>query len=181
MIENILNETKQKMEQSIIALEKNLATIRTGRANPSMLDGINPEYYGVETPLNQLAVISVPEARQLLIKPFDKSALGEIERAINKSNLGLTPNNDGETIRIVIPDLTKERRMEFQKQAKAKAEEAKVSLRNVRHEAITKIKNLEDSDDAKKRYNDQIQDTIDIYNKKVEEELKNKEKQILEV
>jgi len=181
MIENILNETKQKMERAIEALDKSFATIRAGRANPSMLDGITVEYYGVPTPLNQLAVISVPEARQLLIKPFDKSALQEIERSINMSNLGFTPNNDGETIRIVIPDLTKERRTEFQKQAKAKAEEAKVSLRNIRHEAITKIKSLEDSEDAKKRHNDQIQDMIDSYNRKVEEELKAKEQQIMEV
>ena len=143
MVDNIMRETEEKMEKAIHALDKSLATIRTGRANPSMLEGITVEYYGAKTPINQLAVISVPEAKQLLIKPFDKSALTEIERSINKSNLGFTPNSDGETIRITIPDLTAERRQDFQKQAKAKAEDAKVSLRNIRHEAINKIKNLE--------------------------------------
>ena len=117
MNDNLIPNTKNKMELSLESLDKRLATVRAGRANPSILDGIMVEYYGSMTPLKQLAMISIPEARQLLIKPFDKSCLSAIEKAILSSNLGLTPNNDGETIRIIIPALTEERRKDLIKQS----------------------------------------------------------------
>ena len=131
----IMLELTDKMDKAIESLEKRFATVRAGRANPSSLDGIMVEYYGSMTPLKQLATIAVPEARQLLIKPFDKGALKDIEKAILASNLGYNPGNDGETIRIVIPELTEERRRELVKQVKALAEDSKVTVRNLRREA----------------------------------------------
>ena len=133
-------DVTEKMERTISNLEKRFVTVRAGRANPASLDGVQAEYYGVLTPLKQLATISVPEARQLLIKPFDKHSLGAIEKAILASNLGYNPSNDGETIRIVIPELTEERRKELVKQVRAIAEDAKVSIRNIRHEAMEERK-----------------------------------------
>ena len=137
--EMILLEITDKMDKTLDNLDKKFTTVRTGRANPSSLDGVMVEYYGSMTPLKQLATISVPEARQLLIKPFDKSSLGAIEKAILNSNLGYNPGNDGETIRIVIPELTEERRKELVKQVKSLSEEAKVSIRNIRHEGIEDV------------------------------------------
>ena len=134
----IILELTEKLDKTIENLGKKFATVRAGRANPSSLDGVMVDYYGSMTPLKQLATVSVPEARQLLIKPFDKGALANIEKAILASNLGYTPGNDGETIRIVIPELTEERRRELAKQVKAIAEEAKVSVRNIRHEKMLK-------------------------------------------
>ena len=139
------------------------------------------EYYGVPTPLKQLATISVPEARQLLIKPFDKSCLSAIEKAIFESNLGYTPNNDGESIRIVIPMLTEERRKELTKQVKAIAEEAKVSIRNIRHEGIDNIKQEELPEDEEKKAESRIQDLVNEYNKKIDNMLKDKEQELLTV
>ena len=133
MDNDIIKLTKESMENTLKNLEKRFASVRAGRANPSSLDGVMVEYYGSMTPLKQLATISVPEATQLLIKPFDRSCLGAIEKAILAANLGYTPNNDGETIRIVVPALTEERRRELTKQVKAIAEDAKVSVRNNRH------------------------------------------------
>ena len=127
----IILELNEKMDKAIANLEKRFATVRAGRANPSSLDGIVVEYYGSMTPLKQLATISVPEARQLLIKPFDRGCLKDIEKAILASNLGYNPGNDGETIRIIIPELTEERRRELVKQVKAISEEAKVAIRNI--------------------------------------------------
>ena len=124
----VILDVTEKMDKTLENLEKRFTTVRAGRANPSSLDGIVVEYYGVMTPLKQLANITVPEARQLLIKPFDKGCLGAIERAILTSNLGYNPGNDGETIRIVIPELTEERRRELAKQVKSIAEDAKVSI-----------------------------------------------------
>ena len=135
MDNDIIKLTKESMENTLKNLEKRFASVRAGRANPSSLDGVMVEYYGSMTPLKQLATISVPEATQLLIKPFDRSCLGAIEKAILAANLGYTPNNDGETIRIVVPALTEERRRELTKQVKAIAEDAKVAVRNNRHEA----------------------------------------------
>ena len=137
---DVIKETEEKMKKAVEAMEKRFQTVRAGRANPSSLDGVMVNYYGSMTPLKQLATISVPEARQLLIKPFDKSCLSAIEKAIFESNLGYTPGNDGETIRIVIPMLTEDRRKELVKQAKGMSEEAKVALRNIRQDAMNDVK-----------------------------------------
>ncbi len=181
MEDEIIKETKEKMEKTIESLNKKMATVRAGRANPSSLDGVQAEYYGVPTPLKQLAIISVPEGNQLLIKPFDKSSLGAIEKAILASNLGYNPTNDGETIRIIVPALTEERRKELTKQVKALAEDAKVSIRNIRHEALDDAKDLELPEDVEKGVENKIQELVNTYNKKVEEELKNKEQELLTV
>ncbi len=180
-IEMIMLEFSEKLDKALENLEKRFTTVRAGRANPSSLDGIMVEYYGSMTPLKQLATISVPEARQLLIKPFDKSCLKDIEKAILTSNLGYNPGNDGETIRIVIPELTEERRKELVKQVKALSEEAKVSVRNVRHDTLENLKKLELSEDEEKAYEKDIQDEINEYNKKIEGLLKEKEQELLTV
>ena len=142
MQEDLIKETKEKMEKSMENLNKRMSTVRAGRANPSSLDGVMCEYYGVMTPLKQLSIISVPEGNQLLIKPFDKSALGAIEKAIIAANLGYNPSNDGETIRIIVPALTEERRKELIKQVKGICEDGKVAVRNIRHDAIGDAKDL---------------------------------------
>lgn len=177
----ILNNTKDMMEKTIENLEKRFKTVRAGRANPSSLDGVMVSCYGMMMPLNQVATISVPEARQLLIKPYDKSSLSAIEKSIFESNLGYTPNNDGETIRIIIPPLTEERRKELTKQVKAMAEEAKVSVRNNRREAIDAINKLEISEDEKKNGENNVQDLVNTYNKKVDLVLAEKEQELLNV
>ena len=173
--EMIMLDLNESMDKAIDSLEKRFATVRAGRANPSSLDGIMVEYYGSMTPLKQLATISVPEARQLLIKPFDKSCLKGIEKAILASNLGYNPGNDGETIRIVIPELTEERRRELVKQVKALAEDAKVAIRNNRRETLEQIEKLEVSEDEQKGLEKDVQDIVNEYNKKVEAKLKEKE------
>ena len=174
-------DVTEKMERTVSNLEKRFVTVRAGRANPASLDGVQAEYYGVLTPLKQLATISVPEARQLLIKPFDKHSLGAIEKAISASNLGYNPSNDGETIRIVIPELTEERRKELVKQVRAIAEDAKVSIRNIRHEAMEDLKKEELSEDVEKAKEKEIQDLVNKYNKKIEDVLKDKEQELLTV
>ena len=170
----IMLELGEKMEKALQNLEKRFATVRAGRANPSSLDGVMVEYYGSMTPLKQLATISVPEARQLLIKPFDRGSLKNIEKAILTSNLGYNPGNDGETIRIIIPELTEERRKELVKQVKAISEEGKVAIRNIRREAMDDIEKLELSEDEEKGIEKDIQDIVNEYNKKVEAKLKEK-------
>ena len=177
----IMLEFTDKMDKALEALDKRFATVRAGRANPSSLDGISVDYYGSMTPLKQLATISVPEARQLLIKPFDKGALKDIEKAILASNLGYTPNNDGETIRIIIPELTEERRREYVKEAKNISEEAKIALRNIRQDANNSIKKLEIPEDDQKRGQEDIQELINKYNKIVDEKLKVKENELMEI
>lgn len=179
--DEIILDVTDKMDKTIENLEKRFATVRAGRANPSSLDGVMVEYYGVMTPLKQLATISVPEARQLLIKPFDKGALAGIEKAILASNLGYTPGNDGENIRIVIPELTEERRRELAKQVKAISEDAKVSIRNIRHDGLEDIKKLELPEDEEKGLEKDIQDLVNEYNKKIENLLKEKEEELLTV
>ena len=178
---DIKSEVKDKMEKSIENLEKRFTTVRTGRANPSSLDGVSVEYYGSLTPLKQLVTISVPEGNQLLIKPFDKSSLSAIEKSIIASNLGYNPTNDGESIRIIIPALTEERRKELIKQVKAISEEAKVSIRNIRHEAMEKIEKSEISEDISKGMEKDVQDLVNQYNKKIDDMLKEKEKELLTV
>ena len=177
----IMLELTEKMDKAIESLEKRFTTVRAGRANPSSLDGIVVEYYGSMTPLKQLATISVPEARQLLIKPFDKSCLTAIEKAILASNLGYNPGNDGETIRIVIPELTEERRRELAKQVKALAEDAKVTIRNIRREGLEDVKKLELPEDQEKGMENDIQNMVNEYNKKIEAKLKEKEQELLTV
>lgn len=177
----IILDITEKMDKTLENLGKKFATVRAGRANPSSLDGVMVEYYGSMTPLKQLATISVPEARQLLIKPFDKSALGAIEKAILASNLGYNPGNDGETIRIVIPELTEERRRELAKQVKALSEEARVSIRNIRHDGLEAVEKLELPEDQEKGMEKDIQDLVNDYNKKIDAKLKEKEQELLTV
>ena len=179
--DELLLDVTDKMDKTIENLGKKFATVRAGRANPSSLDGVMVDYYGSMTPLKQLATVSVPEARQLLIKPFDKGALANIEKAILASNLGYTPGNDGETIRIVIPELTEERRKELAKQVKAIAEEAKVSIRNIRHDGLEDVKKLELPEDEEKGMEKDIQDLVNEYNKKIDDQLKEKEQELLTV
>ncbi|MBR6948910.1 MAG: ribosome recycling factor [Bacilli bacterium] len=174
-------EVTDKIEKALDNLDKKFTTVRAGRANPSSLDGVVVEYYGSMTPLKQLATISVPEARQLLIKPFDKSSLGAIEKGIIAANLGYNPGNDGETIRIVIPELTEDRRRELVKQVKALSEEAKVSVRNIRHEALEEVKKAELPEDQQKSMENEIQDLVNEANKNIEAKFKEKEKELLTV
>lgn len=181
MNEMIIPEIEEKMIKSVDSFEQRLKTVRAGRANPSSLDGIVVSYYGSNTPLKQLATISVPEATQLLIKPFDKGCLKDIEKAILASNLGYTPNNDGETIRIVIPALTEERRKELIKQVKSMTEDAKVSIRNIRHEGLDDTKKLELPEDLEKQTEKEIQDLVNKYNKEIENKLKEKEEELLTI
>ena len=181
MENELLKEIEDKMVKTLENLDKRMATVRAGRANPSSLDGVSAEYYGVMTPLKQLAIVSVPEGNQLLIKPFDKSCLASIEKAILASNLGYNPTNDGETIRIIVPALTEERRVELTKQVKAIAEEAKVSVRNIRHQGLDDLKSLELSEDVEKGVENKIQDLVNTYNKKIDDTLKAKEQDLLTV
>ena len=181
MNDDIILEAEDKMMKSVENCEKRFATVRAGRANPSSLEGIVVPYYGVDTPLKQLATISVPEARQLLIKPFDRSCLSAIEKAIFESNLGYTPNNDGETIRIVIPILTEERRQELTKQVKGIAEEAKVSIRNIRRDSIEDIEKEKMPEDIEKAMTSKIQDLVNEYNKLIDNKLKEKDQELLSI
>lgn len=179
--EDILLECETRMEEAMDALDKRFVNVRAGRANPSMLDGIMVEYYGVPTPLKQLANISVPEARQLSIKPFDKSILGDIEKAIFEANIGITPNNNGEVIFLVIPALTEDRRRELVKQVKQIAEEGKIALRNIRQDANNDIKKLKLPEDVEKSGNEEVQELIQKFNKIVEEKLKVKEEELMTI
>ena len=181
MEEEILLECEDKMEKTIKSLEERFITVRAGRANPSSLDSVMVNYYGVMTPLRQLATISVPEARQLLIKPFDRNCLSGIEKGIFEANLGYTPNNDGETIRIVIPPLTEDRRRELVKQVKGMSEDAKVSIRNIRHDSLDLIKKEELPEDAKKKAETDIQDLVNKFNKLIEDKLSEKEEELMSV
>ncbi len=178
---DIIKLTEEKMTKAIESLEKRFSTVRAGRANPNSLDGIMIDYYGTLTPLKQLATISVPEARQLLIKPFDRGCLSGIEKAIFEANLGYTPNNDGETIRIIIPALTEERRKELVKQIKSMGEEARIAIRNIRHDANEEIEKAEISEDEQKGLMSDVQDLVGKYNKIVDEKSKEKEEELMTV
>ena len=185
MITEVYDRAEKKMKQVLKVLRGEFNTIRTGRARPSLLDDIKADYYGTMTPLNQMAQISAPEARLLLIKPWDKSVLEDIEKAILKSDLGLNPNNDGEVIRINIPQLTEERRKEYVRLAGKKAEEQRISIRNIRRDANESLKKLEDqgkiSEDDYRRGLDNIQELTDEYIDKVNSMLEEKEEEIMEV
>ena len=180
-MDNVIIETSLNMDKVIEAMLKKFANVRAGRASTAILDDVMVSYYGVDTPLIQLATISVPEARQIVIKPFDKSSISNIEKAIYEANLGLTPNNNGEQIVLVFPPLTEERRKEFVKQVKEMSEEAKIALRNVRQEANTEIKNSDLPEDLKKDMTNEVQELIQEYNKKVEKLLKDKEEELLTI
>lgn len=180
-MDEILLETEEKMTNTISNLEKRLLNIRAGRANPAILDGISVSYYGVDTPLKGLATVSIPEARQLAIKPYDRSTIGTIEKAIYEANIGLTPNNNGEVIILNIPALTEETRREYVKQAKNVAEEAKIALRNIRQDANNDIKKLEITEDEIKNGQEQVQELINKYNKIVDEKAKAKETELMTV
>ena len=181
MNSEFINEVENKMKGALTNLEKRFTTVRAGRANPSSLDGVMVDYYGSMTPIKSLATISVPEATQLLIKPFDRSCLNAIEKAILASNLGYNPSNDGETIRIVIPALTEERRVELTKQVKAMAEDAKISIRNIRHEANEQIEKMEYPEDIEKGMLKEVQDLVNEYNKDIDNSYKDKEKELMTV
>ena len=174
-------DIEMKMDKAIEAMENKFLNIRAGRANPAMLNGISAEYYGTMTPIQSLANITVPEARQLMVKPFDKGALKDIERAINEANLGITPINNGEVIILTIPELTEDRRKEYVKMAKEIAEEAKIALRNIRQDANNTIKAEEHTEDEEKMLLEDVQETIVKYNKIVDEKLKEKEAELMSV
>ena len=180
-MDEILLETEELMEQAIVNMEKRFLNVRAGRANPSILDGVLVNYYGSPTPLKQLANVSIPEARQLMIKPFDKSCLGAIEKGIYESNIGLTPNNNGEVIILNIPVLTEETRKDYVKQVKGVSEDAKVALRNIRQDANNDIKKLEVSEDDIKIGQEEVQELINKYNKIIDEKLKEKEQELLSI
>ncbi|MCD8501540.1 MAG: ribosome recycling factor [Bacillaceae bacterium] len=185
MTKELIKNAEDKMNKAIEALRRELTTLRAGRANPAILDKVQVEYYGALTPLNQVASISIPEARLLLIQPYDKTALADIERAIQKSDLGLTPSNDGSVIRIAIPALTEERRRELVKLVKKYAEEAKVAVRNIRRDANDDLKKLqkdgEMTEDELRRSTDDVQKLTDKEIVKIDEVASTKEKEIMEV
>lgn len=185
MQKELKRENEEKMRASIEALKKDFGSIRTGRASLSLLDNILVVYYGNPTPLNQVSSLSTPDSRQILIQPWEPKTISDIERAILKSDLGLTPTNDGKLIRIAIPPLTEERRKQLVKVVKKRAEEAKISVRNIRRDFNEALKNLEkdkeiNEDDLKKSH-DEVQKLTDSYIKKVDEKLEHKEKEIMEV
>jgi len=184
MPQSVKKNAEDRMEKAIGALKRDLTTLRAGRATPALLDRIQVEYYGAMTPVNQLANLNTPDSRTLLIQPWDKSSMGAIEKAIMKSDLGLTPTNDGTVIRIVIPALTEERRVELAKMTKKFGEEAKVAIRNIRRDANDDIKKLEKSgisEDESRRHQDDIQKFTDKFIAEVEKVLAAKEKEIMEV
>jgi ribosome recycling factor len=185
MPKSVMNETKSKMTNAIQAFSRDLASIRAGRATPSILDKLTIDYYGSPTPVNQVAGISIPEARLIMIQPYDKSVLGDIEKAILKSDLGLSPSNDGSVIRLAVPALTEERRKDLVKQVKKEAEEAKVVIRNIRRDANVEFKKLEKkseiTEDDLRGYTDDVQKLTDNNITKIDEMAKDKEKEIMEV
>ncbi len=180
-----LDEYKVKMEQAIEYLNKAYSEIRAGRANPAIINNVMVSYYGVPTPINQVAGISVPEARMILIQPWDQNLLREIEKALNEANLGISPINDGKVIRLVFPELTEERRIEISKDVKRKQEDSKITIRNIRREANDNLLKAEKeenlSEDEVKRTEDRIQDLTDDYTKKIDEMAEQKEKEIMTV
>lgn len=176
-----LDETEMKMMKAIENLEERYINIRAGRANPAMLNGVMVDFYGTPTPISSIANITVPEARQLFVKPFDRSTLKNIEYAIIAANLGINPTNNGEMIIITIPALTEDKRREYVKQAKALSEDAKVALRNIRQDANNEIKKLELPEDQEKSSLTEVQDLINKYNKIVDEKQKEKEEELMTV
>lgn len=185
MIEDVLKDAKERMDKALEVLRQDLRTIRTGRASPALVERIMVDYYGVPTPLMQIAAISVPEAQMLLIRPYSPTDLQAIERAIAASDLGLTPNNDGQQIRLVFPALTEERRRELVKVVAKRAEEARVAIRNIRRDAIHDLRTFQKegliSEDEMHRAIDRIQKMTDEHIKKVDEIAKEKEQEIMTI
>ena len=185
MLNDVYQETEERMEKAIGALIQELNTIRTGRANPSLVELLPIEYYGTQTPLQELATISVPESRSLLIRPYDPSSLKNIEKAILKSDLGLTPNNDGENIRLVLPTPTEERRLELVKVVGVKAEDSRIAVRNIRRDIIRDLREYEDekliTEDDLHRGEEKVQEITDDYIKKIDGTCERKEAEIMEV
>lgn len=185
MPSDVLKDMRDKMETAVQAFSRNLATVRAGRANPSLLDNVFVDYYGAATPLNQLAQVGAPEARLLVITPYDKTAIGEIEKAIQKADLGLSPSSDGNVIRINIPALTEERRKDLTKVVGKYAEESRVQIRNLRREANDQLKKLEKdasiTEDELRTYQDNVQKETDKFIEEIDQLAKNKEEEIMEV
>jgi len=176
------DEIELEMMQALEVMDSRLTSIRAGRANPGMVNGIMVEYYGTPTPLQSLANLTVPEARTLMIKPFDKSCVKDIVKAIQEANLGINPTDNGEAVILTVPQLNEDRRKEYVKQAKQISEDAKVALRKVRQEAREAIEKDESiPEDEEKRMQDEIQELINEYNKKVEDKLAEKEKELMQV
>jgi ribosome recycling factor len=184
MIKELLGETEDHMKKTIEALEAKLRTIRTGRASPALVEQVMVDYYGTPTPLKQLAVISAPEPQLLTIRPYDPGSLGDIERAILKSELGLTPSNDGKIIRLPIPRLTEERRQDLAKMVRQRVEEGKVALRNIRREVLDDLRDFEKeklvSEDEFYSGKDDLQELTDNYTKQMDEISDRKQREILE-
>ncbi len=185
MLADVYQETEERMEKAMNVMAQELNAIRTGRANPSLVELLPIEYYGTQTALQELAGISVPESRSLLIRPYDPSSLKNIEKAILKSDLGLTPNNDGENIRLVLPTPTEDRRRELVKVVGIKAEEARIAIRNIRRDSIRNLRDFEDegliTEDDLHRGEDKVQEITDNYTKKVGDVCEKKESEIMEV
>ncbi|HET7629088.1 MAG TPA: ribosome recycling factor [Bacillales bacterium] len=185
MSNEVIKNAKEKMEKAVAAYRRELATVRAGRATPSLLDKVTVDYYGAVTPLNQLASVTAPEARLLVIQPYDKSILGDIEKAILKADLGLSPSNDGDLIRISIPQLNEERRQELVKVVRKYAEEAKVAVRNVRRDANDELKkeqkNGDLTEDELRRETDDVQKITDDHIATVDRLTAEKEKEMMEV
>jgi ribosome recycling factor len=185
VIDDTLAEAEQKMDAAVEHTRAEFAKIRTGRANPGLISDLRVDYYGTPTPLQQLAGVSVPEPRMLVVTPYDKNAMKEIERSISSADLGLNPSNDGNVIRVVFPELTEERRKEFVKLARERAEDGRVAIRNVRRHAKTDLTRLDDdgeiTEDEHRRADKQLQDLTDRHVGRVDELLENKERELLEV
>ena len=185
MIDSFIGDATQRMDKSVDATHEHFNSVRTGRATPALLDRIQIDYYGQKTPLNQLATINVPEPRMLTIQPFDPNSLPTIERAIQESDLGLTPSNDGKLIRLPIPQLTEERRKELVRLVRQMAEDGRVAIRNVRRDVMHHLKELvhggEVGDDEERRAEERVQKLTDDHTHKIDELLKRKEAEILEV
>ena len=185
MVEDILKTQEERMKKSMESLRKEFASIRAGRATPALLDKVMVDYYGTPTPVNQVAKVTVPEARMIVIQPWEKTILHDIEKAIMKSDLGLSPNSDGTSIRLAVPQMTQERRLEVVKTVNKKAEEAKVSLRNIRRDGNDAIKKSEKAkeitEDDSKKGQDKMQKLLDSYVKQVDSARATKEKEVMEV
>ncbi|SHF22939.1 ribosome recycling factor [Desulforamulus putei] len=184
MVKEIISSAEENMKKTVEVVRKEFASLRAGRATPALLDKVTVSYYGTPTPLNQLANISVPEARMLVIQPWDKSAIPEIERSLLKSDLGITPTSDGTVIRLVIPQLTQERRTELVKVVKKKAEEGRVAIRNIRRDVNDNLKAKQKEgvpEDEVKRGQDELQKITDKYIKEIDEMVKSKEQEIMQV
>ncbi len=184
-METIKKDAQERMDKAMLSLEKEFAKLRTGRATTSLVDSIKVDYHGTPTPINQVASVSVPDSRSITIQPWDRSAFALIEKALQKSDLGLTPVNDGKIIRINMPPLTEDRRKELAKVAKKYTEEAKVALRNIRRDANDALKKLEKdktiSEDEHKKAQDNVQKLTDSYVVKADQKLAAKEKEIMEI